>query len=157
MANASSMPVRKRMRTVARPMIPIVTSLIGASDDLKDLGDKDKALNKGAEAKSEGHRVEWDLEGERDLPCPVKIHAHFDEIPAQQGKESDPKESGNDVDRFSRPLRKLEDKEVHKNVALDQGGERDVLAGDDGPRECNEFIGSGYRHAEGPQHHINDC
>src|SRR5512134_2505027 len=110
MAKASSIPVRKRIRTTASPRSPIVTSLIGAPYYLKDVRDEDEALNETADADSVSHRIEGQLQRQRNLSRAQKIHPQLDHIPPEQEEERDAHESGHHVDGVPHPFRELENK-----------------------------------------------
>jgi hypothetical protein len=89
------------------------------------VSDEHEALNKAADPDSVCHWVEGQLQRERDLSCAIKIHPQFDEVPSEQGKKPDSKESRNNVDGVPYSFRKLENKKIHEHMAFKKGGEGD--------------------------------
>ena len=77
MAKPSSIPVRKKSSSDARPRSPTSTSLIESSLlDLDDIADHDQALDETADADPIGDGVERKLKGEGNF-------SRFLEIPPQ--------------------------------------------------------------------------
>jgi hypothetical protein len=118
---------------------------------------EDEALNETADAYSVSHGIEGQLQRERNLSRAIKIHSHLDHVPAKQGKEHDSHHSGDHVDDVPDPFGELENKEVHKNVALEKGGEGHGETNHDGPRAGSEYIGADDRSAERSQDDSRYC
>jgi hypothetical protein len=96
------------------------------------VSDEDEALNEAADADSKSYGVKGQLQRERDLSCSIKIHPHFDEVPPEQGEKPDSKESRDNMNGVPYPFRKLENKEIHKDMAFEKGGEGDSETDHDG-------------------------
>jgi len=118
---------------------------------LKDVRDEDEALNKATDADSKSNRVKGQLQREGDLSCSIKIHPHFDEVPPEQGEKPDSKESRDNVNGVPYPFRKLENKEIHKHMAFEKGGEGDSETDHDGAGKGDQFIGAYDRPSKRPQ------
>src|SRR4030043_240428 len=88
MANPSSIPVRNKTITTARPKIPIVTSLIFPSGDFQDITQEHKALNKTADSQCISNGIERHGQRWGDFSCLLQIHSIHYQIPADHEKES---------------------------------------------------------------------
>jgi hypothetical protein len=74
MAKPSSNPVRKTATNTPRPIIPIVISFIFSSEDLHDIAEQDKRLEKAADPHSVENRIDGKMAGGSDFAYFVKIH-----------------------------------------------------------------------------------
>src|SRR5512140_1164118 len=82
MAKPSSIPVRKRTRSDARPKSPTSTSLIERpSVDFNQIADHDQTLDETADADPVGDGVERKLEGKRNLSRSVEISRILEQVP----------------------------------------------------------------------------
>ena len=68
MANASSMPVRNKTNTTAKPMMPTITSFIFASDYLENIAHQHETLNETADPEPIRNGIKRKLSGKGDLP-----------------------------------------------------------------------------------------
>jgi hypothetical protein len=87
MAKPSSNPVRKTATNTNRPIIPIVISLIFSPEDLHDIREKDKRLEKTADPYSVENRVDGEMTGGGNFSYFVKIHAQDNEVPADDQEQ----------------------------------------------------------------------
>src|SRR3990172_4476560 len=105
MASPNSIPVRNKAIITARPRIPIVTSFIFSSDDLQDITDVHKTLDKEDNSQSISNGIERHRQRGRDFSHPTQIHSILDQVPANQEEGRYPEAPCKDIDDVSRLLR----------------------------------------------------
>jgi hypothetical protein len=118
------------------------------------VSDEDEALNEAADADSKSYWVKGKLQRQGDLSGSIKIHPHFNEIPAQEGEKTYSEASRDYMTDVSHSFREPENEKVHKHMAFKEGGQGNRETDHYGAGKGDEFVSADDWSAKIPQDDI---
>src|ERR1035437_3187346 len=116
MANASSIPVRNKINTTPKPIMPTTTSFIFASDYLEDVTGQHETLDKTTDPEPIRDGIKRKLAGKGDLPRPVELNCDPEKVPPYQEEEHYTQQSRKAVQDILTRFREFLIKEIDKDM-----------------------------------------